>query len=199
MGIVQLSLAEDRWGSDHCACLTGSDVSYAISVLVGPFSPEVTKSRDRKRPCPALLFSPHTFFPYFFVRTFCFPYFFFKFFPVLIPPPYFFSCIFFYRNFFPVLFFSTYFFSRIFFTVLFFPVLFSRTFSKVATFEIQRIKISVSCFFITCRYNTVHIPCRISIQTSPVGLPLDGWRARMRDLKGSKMNLFNLKEDWNVF
>jgi hypothetical protein len=117
--------------------------------------------------------------------TFCFPYFFFKFFPVLIPPPYFFSCIFFYRNFFPVLFFSTYFFSRIFFTVLFFPVLFSRTFSKVATFEIQRIKISVSCFFITCRYNTVHVPCRISIQTSPVGLPLDGWRTRMRDLKGS--------------
>ena len=146
-----------------------------------------------------LTFFPHTFFPYFFVRTFCFPYFFFKFFPVLIPPPYFFSCIFFYRNFFPVLFFSTYFFSRIFFTVLFFPVLFSRTFSKVATFEIQRIKISVSCFFITCRYNTVHVPCRISIQTSPVGLPLDGWRARMRDLKGSKMNLFNLKEDWNVF
>ena len=76
-----------------------------------------------------------------------------------------------------------------------FPVLFSRSFSNVAMFEIQRFKISVSCFSSTCRYNTVHVPCGISIQTSPIGLPLDGLGARMRDLKGSKMNLFNLKED----
>jgi hypothetical protein len=58
------------------------------------------------------------------------------------------------------------------------------------TFEIQRFKISVSCFS-----STVHVPCGISIQTSPVGLPLEGLGARMRDLKKSKMNLFNLKED----
>jgi hypothetical protein len=41
-------------------------------------------------------------------------------------------------------------------------------------FEIQRFKISVSYFSRTCRYNTVHVPCGISIQTSPVGLPWKG-------------------------
>jgi hypothetical protein len=41
----------------------------------------------------------------------------------------------------------------------------------------------VSCFSSTCRYITVNVTCGISIQTSPVGLPLDGWGARMRDLK----------------
>jgi hypothetical protein len=55
--------------------------------------------------------------------------------------------------------------------------------------------ISVSCFSSTCRYNTVHVPCGISIQTSPVGLPLEGWGACLRDLKGPKMNLFNPKEE----
>jgi hypothetical protein len=89
------------------------------------------------------------------------------------------------------------FFSSIFFPY-FLPVLFSRTFSKVATFEIQRFKISVSCFSSTCCYSTVHVPCRICIQTSPVRLPLERWGARMRDLKGPKMNLFNPKKDWNV-
>jgi hypothetical protein len=88
------------------------------------------------------------------------------------------------------------------FFVLFFPVLsFSDFFPvlfQVATLEIQRFKISVSCFSSTCRYITVHVPCRIAIQTSTVGLHLVGWGARMRDLKGPKMNLFNLKEDWNV-
>jgi hypothetical protein len=69
------------------------------------------------------------------------------------------------------------------------------TFSKVATFEIQRFKISVSCFSSTCRYNTVHVPCGISIQTSPEGQPPHGWGARMRDLKGPTMNLFKAKED----
>ena len=110
--------------------------------------------------------------------------------------PYFFSGIFFPSTFFPRTFsnyfisISSYFFSPYIFFPYFFPpyfafaVLFSRTFSNVATFEIQRFKISVSCFSRTCRYNTVHVPCGIFIQTSPVGL----------HLKGPKMNLFNLKE-----
>ena len=102
MGTVQVIYVEDRtiahawpevtsvtWpeeamsGSMFCACATGS---CTISALVGPFSPEVTKSRDRKRPCPALPFSrtffsvlfssifprtPHRiFFPYFFLYSF---------------------------------------------------------------------------------------------------------------------------------
>jgi hypothetical protein len=45
------------------------------------------------------------------------------------------------------------------------------------------------------RYSTVHVPYGILIETSPVCLPLDGWGARIRDLKGPSMNLFNLKED----
>ena len=62
-----------------CACLTGSDrkrqCPEVCSAHVGPFSPEVTMSRDRNRPCPALLFFPVLFFPilfspYFFPRTF---------------------------------------------------------------------------------------------------------------------------------
>jgi hypothetical protein len=52
-----------------------------------------------------------------------------------------------------------------------FPALFSCPFSKIATFEIERFNISVSCFSSTCRYITVHVPCGIAIQTSPVGLP----------------------------
>ena len=84
-----------------------------------------------------------------------------------------------------------------FFLVFFSRVIF-RTFSKVATFDIQRFKISVSCFSSTCRYNTVHAPCGIANQMSPVGLPLDGWGARIRDLKGPKVNLFKAKEDLNV-
>ena len=149
------------------------------------------------------------FFPQYVSRTF-FPYIFPYFFSPVLSPPNFFS-----RTFFSVLF-STYFsfsyyFPRIFFPflyffflVIFFPVLFSpvlfisRTFSKFATFQIQRFKISVSCFSSTCRYITVHVPCGIAIQTSPVGLHLEGWGVRMRDLKGPKMNLFNPKEDWNV-
>jgi hypothetical protein len=43
-----------------------------------------------------------------------------------------------------------------------------------------RFKISVSCFSSTCRYNTVHVPCGIPIQTSPVGLSLDGWGTRIK-------------------
>jgi hypothetical protein len=92
--------------------------------------------------------------------------------------------------------------SHIFFLYFFppycFPVLFSHTFSNVATFEIQRFKKSVSCFSRICRYSTGYAPCGIFVQTSPVGLPLEGWGARMRDLKVPKMNLFYPKEDWNV-
>jgi hypothetical protein len=56
------------------------------------------------------------------------------------------------------------------------------------------IKISVD-FSNTYRYDTVHVPCGISIQTSPIGLPLEGWGARMRDREEQKMNLFDTKVD----
>jgi hypothetical protein len=120
------------------------------------------------------------------------------FFPVLFSP-YFFSVLFF-PYYFPVLFFPVLFFRILFFRA-FFRTFFSHTFFFVLfsrTFEIERFKISVSCFSSTCRYITVHVPCGIAIQTSPVRLPLDGWGARMRDLKGPNINLFNLKEDSNV-
>ena len=98
-------------------------------------------------------------------------------------------------------FFSYFFFPYIcyvlFFPVLSFPYFFSVLF-QVATLEIERFKTSVSCFSSTCRYITVHVPYRIAIQTSPAGLHLVGWGARMRDLKRPTMNFFNLKEDWNV-
>jgi hypothetical protein len=71
-------------GSMFCACAAGSCAIYA---LVGPFSPEVSKSRDRKRPCPALPFSrisPRTIFPYIFF---------------LVLPPLFFSTVLFSRTF----------------------------------------------------------------------------------------------------
>ena len=134
-------------------------------------------------------FPPQFLFSYLFPRTFISPYFslnFFcrtfslNFFSVLFSSHFFklFFSPYFFTFFFPVLFqiiFIPYFFFRKFvFLVLFFPVLFSRTFSNVTTFEIQRFKISVSCFSRTCRYNTVHVPCGISIQTSPIGLPWKG-------------------------
>jgi hypothetical protein len=133
--------------------------------------------------------------------------------------PYFFSVLF-SRSYLP------YFFSRIFSPVLFpvivsrnfcfricFPYLFSSTPPPPYLFPLtflfpyyflvlipmsRRFKMSVSCFSRTCRYNTGHVPCGIFIQTSPVGLSLEGWGVRMPDLKGQKMNLFNPKEDWNV-
>jgi hypothetical protein len=95
------------------------------------------------------------FFPYFFSVLF-FPYFSPVFFSSFFFPPYFFP-----RTFFPVLFFP-YFLPRI-----NFPYFSPRTYSKVTTFEIERFKISVS-FSSTYRYSTVHVPCGISIQTSPV-------------------------------
>jgi hypothetical protein len=157
MGTAQATFVENPCGgsrgSDHCACLTGSDITGSHVTFPLTFPPYF-----------AVLFFPY----FFFLILFFFSYFF----------PYFFP-----RTFFPYFFF------------VLFPVLFYRTFSNVATFEIQRFKISLSCFSSTCRYYTVHVPCGISIQTSPVGLSLDGWGARMRDLKGSKMYLFNLKED----
>ena len=132
-------------------------------------------------------------FPLLFPRIF--PYFFPSFFSRTFFPGLFFSHTFYFLFWvlFPVLFFRFFLFYPYFFFVLF-PVLFYRTFSNVATFEIQRFDISVSCFSSTCRYNTVHVHCIISIQTSPVGLPLEGWGAR----KGPKMNLFDTKVDWNV-
>jgi hypothetical protein len=94
---------------------------------------------------------------------------------------------------FPYLFPST-FFSRTIFLQYYFPVLFQ----KSRRLKSNVLKYQWVVFSSTCRYNTVHVPCGIFIQTSPVGFPLDGWGARKRDPKGSKMNLFNLKEDWNV-
>ena len=115
--------------------------------------------------------------PYYFSRTFS-PYFFPRTFsPVLIFPYYYFS------YFFPV-----------FFSLYYFPVLFQ----KSRRLKSNVLKYQWVVFSSTRRYNTVHVPCRIFIQTSPVWLPLDGWGARMRDLKGPKINLFNPKEDWNV-
>jgi hypothetical protein len=109
---------EALFGSMFCACASGS---CAISALVGPFSSEVTKSRERKRPCPALLFSPYFLFlvlfpPYFFPVLF-FSYYFHVFFFPFFPP-------FFITYYFPVLFFFVLFHvfcSRIFFsrTILF--------------------------------------------------------------------------------
>ena len=125
MGTDKTTFEGDRWGSDHCACITRS---------------------DRKRSCSGVTWLvPSIFFPYFFSRTF-------------------------FRTFSPVLSFP-----------YFFPVLF-----QVTTLEIQRFKISVSCFSSTCRYITVHVPCRIAIQASPSGLHLVGWGARMRDLNDQK-------------
>ena len=155
-----------------------------------------TKPHWRRIEGDRTIFFP-VFFPYFFPRTF-FPrtfysrtfytYFFFVIFCSICFPVFLFSC-----TFFPY-FLLPYFFPPYYF----FHVLFTRNFTKVATFEIQRFKISVSCFSSTYHYITVHVPCGIAIQTSPVGLPLNGRGARMRDLKGPKMNLFNLKEDWNI-
>ena len=149
-----------------CACLSGSHVTFPLNffpVLFPVFFSRTLFSRIFFSYFFTVLFSPVLFF-----SSTIFPYFF--------PVP--FSRIFFLVYFFPVIFFFYFFLPYYFFPLLFFPVLFSRTFSKVATFEIQRFKISVRCFSSTCR-------CGISIQTSPVGLPLDGWGARMHDLKGS--------------
>jgi hypothetical protein len=192
---------EALFGSMFCASASGS---CAISALVGLFHRKWQSHVNGRGPVRPYLF-PVLLFPVLLVsRTFS-PYFFLVLFspysplfsPVLFPTVLFFS-----RTIFPYYFFSYCFpvlLSRTFIPFFFPPVLFcSRTFSKVATFEIQRFKISVSCFSSTCRYNTVHVHCGTSIQTSPVGFPLDGWGARMRDLKGPTMNLFNLKEDWNV-
>ena len=108
-------------GSDHCACLTGSHMTFAP-----------------------------TFFTYF---------------PVL------FSC-----TFFPY-----------FFPSILFPVLFQKS---------RRLKYNVLKYqLVVFLVHVVISPCEISIQTSPVGLPLDGWDSRMCDLKGPKMNLRKAKED----
>ena len=165
--------------------MEGSVLSFLSSIYVatnyhlraiGPL-----RMLDRKWPEEALSGS-HVTFSLNFVSVHFFPYFFSVLFFVLFSPVLF-----------PLLFLPVLFLPVLFFPYFFFPYFFPRTFSKVATFEIQRFKISVSCFSSTCRYNTVHVPCGISIQTSPVG-----WGARMRDLKGPTINLFKGKEDWNI-
>ena len=112
---------------------------------IGPLRMLDQKSRD--------------FSPYFFSRTF---------FPVLfsrIISNYLFSRIFFPYFFFVFFYFFLYF--PVFFPLLFSPVLFSRISSNVTTFQIQRFKISVSCFSSTCRYNTVHVPCEYPFKRYP--------------------------------
>jgi hypothetical protein len=120
MGTDKLSFAEDRWGSDHCACLTGR----------GPVRKYVLRMRIRKlrniRPSGAFFIgsdkitwteealSGLTFFPVLFVsRTF---------------PPLLFS-----RTFFFVLFSRIFFsvFSPVFYHVLFSRTLFFRTISRI--------------------------------------------------------------------
>jgi hypothetical protein len=73
---------------------------------------------------------------------------------------------------------------------------FFRTFANVATFEIQRFKISASWFSSTCRYSTFHVPCGISIQTSHEGLPPGRVGCAHARSALSIMNLFKPKEDW---
>ena len=122
------------------------------TIFVGDRVGDLTvRMLDRKWPEEALSGSHvivSRIFPYFFSRT-IFPYF---------PPVLFQIILFLFSRIFS-------YFSRI-FSQYFFSRIFSRTFSKVATFEIQRFKISVSCFSSTCRYITVHVPCGIAIQTS---------------------------------
>jgi hypothetical protein len=144
---------------------------------------------------PGLTIFSHTSSPPYFFPIFFSPYFFPVFFsPVLfslyfsrIVFPYFFSYffgVFFSLNFFPIfvffVLFFPYFFSPVFFSPYYFRVLFQK--SRILKSNVSKYQWVV--FSSTCRYNTVHVPCGISIQTSPVGLPLDGWGTRMRDLKG---------------
>ena len=129
-------------GSDHCACLTGSDRkrqevtwpeealfgsmlctcatrSCAISALVGPFSPEVTTSRTGRGPVRPYFISRTFFLVLFVSRTF---------FPVLFVSRTIFFCGFFTVLFFPVLvfpYFLTYFFFRTFFPYFWFFLFFS--------------------------------------------------------------------------
>ena len=164
MGTDKLSFAEDRWGSDHCACLTGRDPvrKYVLRMRIrklrnirqsGAFftgSDKITWTEEALSGLPffPVLFVSRTLSPLFFSRTFFFVLFSRIFFP-FPPPPRFFPVLyspvlFFSRTIFPYSFFRTLF--PYFFPVFVSPVLFcSRTFSKVATFEIQRFKISVSC------------------------------------------------------
>ena len=117
--VIPWCMLDRKWpeaalfGSMFCVCTTGS---CAISALVGPFSPEMTKSRDRKRSCPALLFF-RIFFPYLLSRTFFHVIFSLYFFPRI-----------FFRTFFRVIFFP-YFLYPYFFHVLFIPVLYFLFFS----------------------------------------------------------------------
>ena len=82
MGTVQVIFVEDRTIAHAWPEVTLVTWPEVCSAHAQPFSPEVSKSRDRKRPCPALPFSrisPRTIFPYIFF---------------LVLPPYFFPVFF---------------------------------------------------------------------------------------------------------
>jgi hypothetical protein len=70
-----------------------------------------------------------------------------------------------------------------FFSRTFFPYYFPLLFQKLQRLKSNVLKYQWVVCSSTCRYNTVHVPCGISIQTSPVGLPLDGWSARSEETK----------------
>ena len=201
MGTDKVTFVEERWGatgSDTVRMLDqkwrhrkSRDFSpYFFSFNFFPYFFSLNFFSRTFFPVPVFpVFFPLSFFssisfPVPFFPQFVFPYFFPRTFSNLYFSPYLFTLFFsrtFSNNFFPV-FFTLYFFFPTFPIilfpvlppVLFFPVLFSRTLSNVATFEIQRFKISVSCFSRTFRYNTVHVPSGISIQTSTAGLPWKG-------------------------
>ena len=129
MGTAQLLFVEDPCGgsrgSDHCTCLTGSDVTGShvtffpyFPVLVFPYFPPRTSFPYSffftylfPRIFPPTFFSRTIFFPYFFFPYFFLPYYFFPvfFFPYIFLSYYFFPVFFFFRSFFPVLFSSIFF------------------------------------------------------------------------------------------
>ena len=123
-GIGPLCMHDQKWPCSEVCSAHAQTESGAISTLVGPFSPEVTKT---------YLFPPYFLFPVLFSRTFLppLPYF-------LLPvhsPRTFSSRIssrkFFHRTFFPVIFFrifSPYYFPPILFFPYFFSYIFSRNF-----------------------------------------------------------------------
>ena len=119
MGTVQAIFEGDRGGSDHCACLTRSDVTGSHVTFLPYFSP--------------VLFSPRNIFPYFPPRIF-FPSFFSR--NLSFPHPLFFYI------FFP------YFFSRTFFPVLFFPYYFAVLFQKSRRLKSNVLKYQLVVFLV---------------------------------------------------
>ena len=140
MGTDKLSFAEDRWGSDHCACLTGRDPvrKYVLRMRIrklrnirqsGAFftgSDKITWTEEALSDLTffPVLFVSRTFPPLFFSRTFLFrtifPYFF-----SVSPPPVFFPYYFFHVLFSRTIFFRTLF-PYFFLPYYFVPVLFQK-------------------------------------------------------------------------